>query len=129
VQVGRGDERVDARPRGGLDRLARAIDVVAPAAGERRDRPGRRTSAATARTASASASEAIGKPASITSTPSASSWRASCSFSGTVSEKPGACSPSRRVVSKMTIRSGMLPPCALSDCAQPAVNSIILKLE
>ena len=34
-------------------------------------------------------------------TPSASSRRANASFSGTRSEKPGACSPSRRVVSKI----------------------------
>jgi hypothetical protein len=61
---------------------------------------GRRTRVAITRTASASASEAMGNPASMTSTPSASSWRASLSFSSTRMEKPGACSPSRRVVSK-----------------------------
>jgi hypothetical protein len=52
------------------------------------------------RTASASAGDAIGNPASMMSTPSASSARAIASFAGTSSEKPGACSPSRRVVSK-----------------------------
>ena len=50
---------------------------------------GPRTWVATSRTDSASASEAIGKPASMTSTPSAASWRASVSFSSVRSEKPG----------------------------------------
>ena len=40
------------------------------------------------------------------STPSASSARASVSFAGTSIEKPGACSPSRSVVSKTTMRAG-----------------------
>ena len=40
------------------------------------------------------------------STPSASSARAIASFDGTSSEKPGACSPSRSVVSKMMTRAG-----------------------
>src|SRR5437773_1418381 len=50
---------------------------------------GRRISVATRRTASASFGEAIGKPASMMSTPNASSARASASFSSTCSEKPG----------------------------------------
>jgi len=63
---------------------------------------GRRTSCATPRTPRKSPSEAAGNPVSMTSTPSTSSWRASRSFSSGVMELPGACSPSRRVVSKMT---------------------------
>ena len=59
----------------------------------------------TVRTASASASDAIGNPASMMSTPSAASCRAIFSFSSIRIEKPGACSPSRSVVSKMMRRS------------------------
>jgi len=51
------------------------------------------------RTAARSSGEAIGKPASITSTPSRASWRAMSSFSLLVSVAPGDCSPSRSVVS------------------------------
>ena len=61
----------------------------------------RETSAAIWRTDSKSPSELMGKPASITSTPIDSRWRAISSFSGSVSVPPGACSPSRKVVSKM----------------------------
>ena len=63
-------------------------------------------SEAIARTASKSPSLVIGNPASITSTPSASSCRAISSFSAWFSDAPGDCSPSRSVVSKMRI--GML---------------------
>src|SRR5450759_3870108 len=70
---------------------------------------GRRTSRATARTEAKSSSEAIGKPASITSTPRASSFRARRTFSASRIEKPGACSPSRSVVSKIVIRAGTGP--------------------
>src|ERR1700722_12938338 len=45
----------------------------------------------------------MGKPASMMSTPSASSWRARPIFSSVLSLQPGTCSPSRRVVSKMKI--------------------------
>ena len=62
---------------------------------------GPRTSRAISFTARASSSDATGKPTSITSTPRAASWRASRSFCSVFIEKPGACSPSRRVVSKM----------------------------
>jgi len=57
------------------------------------------TSSAMPRTAARSSGEAIGKPASITSTPSRASWRAMSSFSLLVSVAPGDCSPSRSVVS------------------------------
>jgi hypothetical protein len=43
----------------------------------------------------------MGKPASITSTPSFSSWRAISSFSSRFRVVPAACSPSLRVVSKI----------------------------
>jgi hypothetical protein len=57
---------------------------------------------AIAKTASKSPSEVTGKPASIISTPIVSRRPATCSFSSKVIEAPGDCSPSRRVVSKMT---------------------------
>src|SRR5512138_2386613 len=52
-------------------------------------------------TASQSPFEDAGKPASITSTRSRSSWRAIRIFSSLVIDAPGLCSPSRNVVSKM----------------------------
>ena len=58
------------------------------------------------RTASKSPGEAAGKPASITSTLSRASWRATSSFSAAVSPAPGACSPSRSVVSKIRTLPG-----------------------
>src|SRR5262245_54427425 len=60
-------------------------------------------------TASKSPSDAIGNPASMMSTCSRSSWRASLSFSSTFMLKPGACSPSLKVVSKIAIRSIFSP--------------------
>ena len=54
-----------------------------------------------ARTASKSPLEAIGKPASITSTFMSSRILESSSFSSRDIEAPGDCSPSRMVVSKM----------------------------
>ena len=75
-------------------------------------------------TAWKSPGEAIAKPASMTSTPISSSSWAILSFSGTVIEAPGDCSPSRKVVSKMMMRSSRLRllawldrptwPCSLS---------------
>ena len=69
---------------------------------------GRRTPTAICRTASESAGEAMGKPASMMSTPRASSECAIASFEATSIEKPGACSPSRRVVSKTVTREEVL---------------------
>ena len=43
----------------------------------------------------------MGNPASMTSTPRASSARATCIFSTVLSWQPGTCSPSRSVVSKI----------------------------
>src|SRR5215831_7788207 len=64
------------------------------------------TSRATAVTLSKSPREAAGNPASMTSTPSSASARATRSFSGWVMLQPGDCSPSRSVVSKISTRSG-----------------------
>ena len=47
---------------------------------------------------------AMGKPASMISTPISSSSSATSSFSSKVMVAPGHCSPSRRVVSKITTR-------------------------
>ena len=55
-------------------------------------------------TASKSPGEVIGKPASMMSTPSRSSWCAISILSRGVQATPGDCSPSRRVVSKMLTR-------------------------
>src|SRR5258708_27519235 len=56
-------------------------------------------------TAAKSPSEAIGKPASMMSTPIWSRSSATSSFSSWVMVAPGHCSPSRKVVSKMKTRS------------------------
>ena len=55
-------------------------------------------------TASKSPGLAAAKPASITSTPNFSSWRATRTFSSLVMAAPGDCSPSRKVVSKIITR-------------------------
>ena len=55
----------------------------------------------TADTASKSPADAIGKPASMMSTPRSASLPAMRTFSLTVMLQPGDCSPSRSVVSKM----------------------------
>ncbi len=57
-------------------------------------------------TPSKSPGEAIGNPASITSTPRRASCWAISSFSDALSEMPGDCSPSRSVVSKISTRLG-----------------------
>mmetsp|Transcript_11203 Transcript_11203/g.28732 ORF Transcript_11203/g.28732 Transcript_11203/m.28732 type:complete len:280 (+) Transcript_11203:934-1773(+) len=59
------------------------------------------TSTAICRTASKSSGDAMGKPASMMSTPRRDRLRAMSSFSLMVRVQPGDCSPSRRVVSKM----------------------------
>ena len=63
-----------------------------------------RTLRAMACTDSKSPGEAAGKPASMTSTRSSSSAAATLSFSARFMLAPGACSPSRSVVSKMVTR-------------------------
>ena len=72
-------------------------------------------SAAIAFTASKSSGEAIGNPASMMSTRSLASCRATSSFSARFMLAPGACSPSRSVVSKIlmcrvVLTSPSLPP-------------------
>src|SRR5512135_584978 len=75
---------------------------------------GRLTAFATATTPEKSSSEAIGKPASRTSTPSSSSFTARRTFSASRIEKPGDCSPSRSVVSKIVIRGRTSPAAFMS---------------
>ena len=96
----------------------RAADLTASAARRmsprwERARPattGPRTFSAIARTLSKSPGLAIGNPASITSAPSSASAWAMRSFSSRFIEKPGDCSPSRSVVSKMMTRSPAIVP-------------------
>ena len=61
------------------------------------------------RTPSKSSSEATGNPASMTSTPSSSSWAAILSFSAVDIVAPGDCSPSLSVVSKIVILAMIVP--------------------
>ena len=63
------------------------------------------TVSATARTDARSPGDEVGKPASITSTPIASSSPAISTFAAREKNTPAACSPSRSVVSKTTTRS------------------------
>ena len=112
VDVAGGDEGVDAR-------RARASRTASPAAvtsrlvgaGQRRPRSTPRPRCATARVASKSPGDAIGKPASMMSTPRrASCWPIS-SFSRVLSVMPGDCSPSRSVVSKISDALGGVLRC------------------
>src|SRR6056297_1891289 len=66
---------------------------------------GPRTVRATILTDSKSPSDAAGKPASMTSTTNSASARATRTFSRSVMLQPGACSPSRSVVSNTINRS------------------------
>ena len=87
----------------------RSASLIAPQAASMsalwvRARPqitGPSTARAIAWTASKSPGEVIGKPASITSTPSRASCLAISTFSWVFSEIPGDCSPSLSVVSKI----------------------------
>ena len=102
----RRDERVDPPPVGALQRLGRALDVAGGDAGERRDHRAlhaRRRSRGPPRTRPR---DEIGNPASRMSTLRRASCSAISTFSGLVSAMPGACSPSRRVVSKIRTTSG-----------------------
>ena len=69
-----------------------------------------RTLRAISRTASKSPGEAMGKPASITSTPSSTSAWATSIFSARFMLAPGDCSPSRSVVSKQRAKPQMTEP-------------------
>src|SRR6266513_2818361 len=84
------------------------------------------TSRATACTDSKSPREAAGKPASMTSTPSSASARATRSFSGRVMLQPGDCSPSRSVVSKISTRSGLA---TMGTPSEPQILSSTLLVE
>ena len=98
------DEGVDALPLGVDERFGRPVDVLVAGAGEAAD-DGCLMTLPISSTDSKSPLEAIGKPASMTSTPISSRSSATCIFSGSVMEAPGDCSPSRKVVSKMMTRS------------------------
>src|SRR6267142_2326766 len=86
-----------------------------------------RISWATFLTASRSPRDAIGKPASITSTFRAASWRARRIFSSVFIEKPGDCSPSRSVVSKMRTTS-IGSPCVVTHGRGAVVQFIFILL-
>src|SRR5215471_9776378 len=86
---------------------------------------GRFTSLHTRATDSKSPSDDAAKPASITSTPSFSNWRAMTTFCSTVMLAPGDCSPSRKVVSKiLTILSAA---CSDMDILQSFLIGLSLK--
>ncbi len=89
VDVARRDEHVEVRSLGDPDGLDRPLRVAVAAAGERRDGDVLRVSLAIRWTASKSPGEAAGKPASMTSTLSRTSWRATSSFSAVVSAGAG----------------------------------------
>ena len=130
VDVGRGDERVDARSLRVLDGVPCGVDVARVGARQARDdRSGRRgpnPARAIAWTASKSPGEEIGKPASMTSTPRRASWWAISSFSLVLSEMPGDCSPSRSVVSKISTRLGSCSAEVISSSPQVARASLLL---
>ena len=101
----------------------RACRTASPAramsAGMARARPAivaRLARRAISATASKSPFEAIGKPASMMSTPIASSSSATASFSSRLIVAPGHCSPSRNVVSKIRTRSLFGPETLVIEC-------------
>ena len=72
MNIGGGEKNVNARAGGALQRLPGALDIFCAARASAAI-TGRRIAAATACTAAKSPSEAMGKPASMTSTPRRSS--------------------------------------------------------
>ena len=98
-----GQKDVDPRPlgRGCTASQARSMSASRQRASPQITEP--RTDRAISRTASKSPGEAMGKPASITSTPKSTSAWATSIFSARFMLAPGDCSPSRSVVSKITI--------------------------
>ena len=102
-----GQEDVDARP-GASRRAAQARSMSSALQRARPQMTGPWTWRAMAWTASKSPGEAMGKPASITSTPSSVRAWATSSFSARFMLAPGDCSPSRSVVSKMIRRSSAM---------------------
>src|SRR3954447_9076675 len=111
---GRSASRTASAARSMSDACARARPAIT----------GPRTSLAIACTAWKSPGEAIGKPASMTSTPRRASCCAISTFSWVFSEIPGDCSPSRRVVSKILTLSSSLRASGISllFCASPAFS-------
>jgi hypothetical protein len=95
------EERVNARPPRMLHGLGAAIDVLRARARQPAITAFLRAPAIS-ETDSKSPCDAIGNPASMMSTPISSSSSATSSFSSKVMDAPGHCSPSRKVVSKMT---------------------------
>src|SRR6266513_1149606 len=81
---------------------------------------GPRTSRAIRATASASPTDAAGNPASSTSTPRSASAFATRNFASGESDAPGACSPSRSVVSKIATCLISLPPPAARAASRAA---------
>src|SRR5579871_3242164 len=79
---------------------------------------GRVTASAIRRTESKSPSDDAANPASITSTPRCSSWRAIASFSSAFMVAPSDCSPSRSVVSQICTRSMLTPSCPRAPSAR-----------
>ena len=109
VDVRRRDERVDPRSLGVAYRPERRLDVGRLSAREPGD-DGPVDLAGDRLDRLEVAGLAIGKPASMTSTPRRASCWAISSFSLAFSEMPGDCSPSRRVVSKICTRSIVSAP-------------------
>ena len=100
-----GQEDVDARLLGVAAAASQARSMSSSLQRARPQMIGPWTCRAIACTASKSPGEAMGKPASMTSTPrSCRAWAIS-SFSARFMLAPGDCSPSRSVVSKMIRRS------------------------
>jgi hypothetical protein len=125
VQRRGADEGVDARAPGVAHRLPGPVDVGEVGPGEAAD-DASFVACAIFETASKSPSEAIGKPASMMSTPISSRIWAICSFSSSVIVAPGDCSPSRSVVSKIRTRG-----CGCRDgggCGDGHVVGLALKL-
>ncbi len=121
VQVGGGEKRVNARPLGRRERPRRLFDVLPPGPRQRRDdrppdrhrdlphrfRVGRRRDRK-------SRLDDVDRQARRAPAPSPA-------FAGTSIEKPGACSPSRSVVSKTMMRAGsMRAGRSCSSCSRRA---------
>ena len=141
VDRARREDDVHACARCDGERLDGGVEVLVSRPRERRD-GGRLTAAATARTPSKSPGEEAANPASITSTPSASSAWAISTFSSGARAMPGDCSPSLRVVSRIVILRcctgcsfGLGPPGGRTSslrfgrCVRPAARERVLPLE
>ena len=130
VQRAGRDESVDAWTLAPLSGPRRSARYSARVARARPQTVAFLTRFAISRTASKSPLDAIGNPASITSTPISSRTSEMRSFSWRFIDAPGDCSPSRRVVSKMKTRSGsfvllmgLVPSSTQVDCGAIAVSA------